>query len=204
MDTTMGERLRRLRLHFGATQKEIAKNIGISNVTYSQYERDERVPNDEIKTKLANLFYVSVDYLINGDDTPERDKFIALLIQRTLEKKLEWVDVDYETEYEHDGNLLDTEKLLDMIAFYIPSDVKLNKDYRLKVTSINENIIFFYFQKSYVLQALVYGAKNCMNIIEDSGNNDLLLGELALILFDPDSYNKKNKLNTLIDDLRKL
>lgn len=90
--STIGKRLRVLRLNRGMTQKYVASKLEISNVTYSQYERDERTPNDETKTKLATLFNVSVDYLINGkEEDTEEDKLIKLLIQKTLDKKIEWV-----------------------------------------------------------------------------------------------------------------
>ena len=56
---TVGEKLKKLRGK--ATKKEIAEAVGISESAYVKYERDERVPRDEVKRKLATLFGVSVE-----------------------------------------------------------------------------------------------------------------------------------------------
>jgi DNA-binding XRE family transcriptional regulator len=50
----IGARLRELR--GDRSQQEIANAIGVEVMTISNYERGERVPNDENKIKLANYF----------------------------------------------------------------------------------------------------------------------------------------------------
>ena len=45
----------------GKTQSEVAEAIGITPMAVSQYERGERVPNDEIKVRLARYFNKSVE-----------------------------------------------------------------------------------------------------------------------------------------------
>ena len=50
----IGARLRELR--GDRSQQEIANAIGVEVMTISNYERGERVPNDENKIKLASYF----------------------------------------------------------------------------------------------------------------------------------------------------
>ena len=50
----MGETLRQLR--GDRAQAEIAGALGISAMAVSQYERGERIPNDEMKVKISNYF----------------------------------------------------------------------------------------------------------------------------------------------------
>ena len=42
------------------TREDVAKSIGVSLSAYTKYERDERVPRDEIKKKIAIFFGVGV------------------------------------------------------------------------------------------------------------------------------------------------
>lgn len=58
---TIGERLRELRGR--RTQDEISKALEISKSSYAMYERDERVPRDEVKVRISDFFGVSVQEL---------------------------------------------------------------------------------------------------------------------------------------------
>ncbi len=51
---SFGETLKRLRGN--QTQEEIANNIGITKSSWAMYERNERVPRDEVKIRIANYF----------------------------------------------------------------------------------------------------------------------------------------------------
>lgn len=62
-------RLKEVRKSKGLTQQDVAKYVGISQNNYSYWENGKvKIDNDSIK-KLADLFNVSVDYLL-GRDTP--------------------------------------------------------------------------------------------------------------------------------------
>lgn len=58
---TMGEKLRALR--GDRTKAEVAEAVGVSFSSYVKYERDERVPNDSVKVKLANFLGSTVSYI---------------------------------------------------------------------------------------------------------------------------------------------
>ena len=46
------------------TQRAVADYIGCSSVVYSRYERGTRQPSIEMLLKLADLFGVTVDFLL--------------------------------------------------------------------------------------------------------------------------------------------
>jgi len=57
-------RLKELREERGWTQRQTAMKAGLAPTTYHNYEREIREPDQETLIKLANVFRVSVDYLI--------------------------------------------------------------------------------------------------------------------------------------------
>jgi len=57
-------RIAELREGRGLTQEEVAQSIGITRASLSHYEKNRRKPDFEILTKLADVFGVSIDYLI--------------------------------------------------------------------------------------------------------------------------------------------
>jgi putative transcriptional regulator len=58
---TTGAILRELR--GDKTQEEIASALGITKSSWAMYERDERVPRDEIKVRISKYFKKSVQEL---------------------------------------------------------------------------------------------------------------------------------------------
>lgn len=55
---TMGEILRDLR--GSRTQEEISEELGITKSSWAMYERNERVPRDEVKVRISKFFKVPV------------------------------------------------------------------------------------------------------------------------------------------------
>ena len=60
----IGQRLYQLRKDHDMTQQELADRLGLTKYTISSYETDKSDPSDEIKMHLAQIFDVSVDYLL--------------------------------------------------------------------------------------------------------------------------------------------
>lgn len=55
---SVGMKLRALRGR--KTQKKIAEEIGITKSSWAMYERDERIPRDEVKIRIAEYFHETV------------------------------------------------------------------------------------------------------------------------------------------------
>ncbi|MBR5253080.1 MAG: helix-turn-helix transcriptional regulator [Clostridia bacterium] len=55
-------------------QKDLAKVLNVSQNTYSQYETGVITITAEVLIKLANFYNVSIDYLLDQTDNPQRQK----------------------------------------------------------------------------------------------------------------------------------
>ncbi len=64
----IGKKIRNLRQHIGISQIDLAKIIGVSKSTMSNYERNYSIPDPDIIVALANYFNVSTDYLYDVDN----------------------------------------------------------------------------------------------------------------------------------------
>ncbi len=64
----MFRRIRDLREDSDRTQKELAKILGCSQQVYSNYELGQRDIPTDILIKLAKLYNVSVDYILELKD----------------------------------------------------------------------------------------------------------------------------------------
>ena len=60
----LSERLRELRAERGYTQAQVAIYCDITEKAYQNYELMTRKPQIEILIKIADLFDVSIDYLV--------------------------------------------------------------------------------------------------------------------------------------------
>ena len=64
MKDVFGRRLQSERVLAGKSRKDIAKYLGVSLASISYYETGVNYPTVESLLKLADLFEVSVDYLL--------------------------------------------------------------------------------------------------------------------------------------------
>ena len=60
----LSEKLKKLRIENELTQKELAKKLKCLDIQISKYESGKVMPSPEILIKIADLFGVTVDYLI--------------------------------------------------------------------------------------------------------------------------------------------
>lgn len=56
----IGKKLLELRLNLGMGREEVASELGVSVSTLGMYEQGRRIPRDEIKIKIAELYKHSV------------------------------------------------------------------------------------------------------------------------------------------------
>ena len=62
------QRLRQLRIDKHLTQAQVAERVGVTASMVSSYETDIRLPSFEVMIRLADLFGVTVDYLLCRQD----------------------------------------------------------------------------------------------------------------------------------------
>lgn len=71
----LGKRIEKLRTELGLNQIELAKKLDLSSsASISQYESGDRIPSDDIKLKMSNIFNCSLDYLMGKTDIRNYDK----------------------------------------------------------------------------------------------------------------------------------
>ncbi len=71
---SLGQRIKKLREERGWSQKHLGELMGgLAEPTISLYESGKRTPDIEKATQLAQIFNVSLDYLVLGSDniTPD-------------------------------------------------------------------------------------------------------------------------------------
>jgi len=68
-----GLRLFSIRKHKGVTQREMASDLGINLLTYTRYEKGERIPDILICSKIVRKFEVNPDWLLFGGNIEWRD-----------------------------------------------------------------------------------------------------------------------------------
>ena len=68
---TYAESLKRFRNEFNLTQQQVADSIGILKQAYQRYEYG-RDPAISVLCKIANVYNISLDYLVGRSDNPAR------------------------------------------------------------------------------------------------------------------------------------
>lgn len=66
---TFGEKIQKLRKEAGLSQEELSYQLGVSRQAISKWERDNGYPETEKIVRMSKLFNVSLDYLLNEEDT---------------------------------------------------------------------------------------------------------------------------------------
>lgn len=75
----LNEKLRRLRKAKGLSQTKLALKIGVSQNAYSRYELGVAEPNQDCLISLAQIFNVTVDYLLGIEEHTEKGIKIPVL-----------------------------------------------------------------------------------------------------------------------------
>ena len=64
----LGQRITELRTALGWSQVELAKRLGVTKQTVSNWENDNIQPSIEMLIRLSKLFRVATDYLLGLDN----------------------------------------------------------------------------------------------------------------------------------------
>ena len=65
----IADRIKSLREKTNKTQSELAKQLGITRSSVNAWEMGISVPSTQYIVELANIFYVSTDYLLGVNTT---------------------------------------------------------------------------------------------------------------------------------------
>lgn len=81
-------RLKELRNKVGLTQKELANKMNVSGQTILNWESDIYEPNISQLKMLADIFNVSVDYLIEHDNIPTKIDELRLELEKISKEEM--------------------------------------------------------------------------------------------------------------------
>jgi len=90
---TLGEKIEELRSDNGLSQKELAKMLKVAASTISHYETDTHSPDLENLVKIADMFNVSLDYLLSRTEESADLKWLEKEFGNLNEKILNIGDV---------------------------------------------------------------------------------------------------------------
>ena len=85
--------MKALRLEAKLTQQDMSEKLGVSRPTYTYWEKGERTPPLETLLILANIFSVSLDYLLGNSNCRmkpnEEDCELGTLFESLVENMTE-------------------------------------------------------------------------------------------------------------------
>jgi transcriptional regulator with XRE-family HTH domain len=92
---TFGEKLKTLRKGLNLTQQQLAERVGVAKSVVSYYESGDRYPSYDVLIKLARIFHVTTDYLLDVEkkrildvsDLSEDDINVLLTVADALRTK---------------------------------------------------------------------------------------------------------------------
>lgn len=89
----LGESLAQARKKAGLTQEAVAEKLGVSRQTISKWETDETLPDIRQSKKLASLYHITLDELVDFDiDVQELTEMINSVSDEVTEK-VDWTAV---------------------------------------------------------------------------------------------------------------
>lgn len=74
---SIGTNIKRIRKEKGILQKQAAATVGLNQSNYNKIENGHREPSVAVLKKLADLFGVSVDHLIEPDKDLPKEVHVA-------------------------------------------------------------------------------------------------------------------------------
>lgn len=86
----LGQQLVKARKKNGMSQEEVAEKLGVSRQTISKQELDETVPDIYQAKKLAVIYHMSLDKLIEFDVETEKIKEVINSISEETNQKIDW------------------------------------------------------------------------------------------------------------------
>lgn len=117
------ERLKKHRKILDRTQAEMSEMLDVKRPTYGAYERGTIIPPMDKIQKLAELFRVSVDYLLGNTNDITRTEVSAIDVSHQVRSLMQYLQ-DNETELTLDGAILD-EASRDALAASLENSLRM-------------------------------------------------------------------------------
>lgn len=87
---SLGKSLYQARKKSGLSQENVAEQLGVSRQTISKWETDETLPDIRQSKKLAMLYHITLDQLIEYDFDEVQAREMIDSISEEAQKKIDW------------------------------------------------------------------------------------------------------------------
>ncbi len=134
-----GERLYVLRTEKGLSMKKAGESVGVSNAAWNKYEKNRSDPSYAILIKIADLFDVSIDYLLGRSNIRNEKSSETIKNTNAIIKKLKnGVIIDTviltrlsssldEALDNYNRGIIDDDSLLNLISLLANTVMSFNK-----------------------------------------------------------------------------
>ena len=141
-------RLKELRQERKLTQQELAKQIGVSKLTILNWEKGEHQIKSEKAQQLADIFGVSVGYLLgfNNDDVTEYEIDFHNDVMERMNKEAFVRFLDYISL----SDIVLSDKQIEMIFYQLQDLSELNSNYRYTETDTEKLKSMYSVKSNYI------------------------------------------------------
>ncbi|XQN75974.1 helix-turn-helix domain-containing protein [Streptococcus oralis] len=141
-------RLKELRQERKLTQQELAKQIGVSKLTILNWEKGEHQIKSEKAQQLADIFGVSVGYLLgfNNDDVTEYEIDFHNNVMEKMNKEAFVRFLDYISL----SDIVLSDKQIEMIFYQLQDLSELNSNYRYTETDTEKLKSMYSVKSNYI------------------------------------------------------
>ena len=141
-------RLKELRQEKKLTQQELAKEIGVSKLTILNWEKGEHQIKSEKAQQLADIFGVSVGYLLgfNNDDVTEYEIDFHNNVMEKMNKEAFVRFLDYISL----SDIVLSDKQIEMIFYQLQDLSELNSNYRYTETDTEKLKSMYSVKSNYI------------------------------------------------------
>ena len=141
-------RLKELRQAKKLTQQELAKQIGVSKLTILNWEKGEHQIKSEKAQQLADIFGVSVGYLLgfNNDDVKEYEIDFHNNVMERMNKEAFVRFLDYISL----SDIVLSDKQIEMIFYQLQDLSELNSNYRYTETDTEKLKSMYSVKSNYI------------------------------------------------------
>lgn len=115
----IGTRIAHMREQRGWTQEQTSHLLGISRAALSHYEKNRREPDTETLTKFADLYNVTIDFLVGRTNRQDQelDSDIRELVDQSDQVELSEEEITKKFNFTIDGMELTPDEAKRFIAF---------------------------------------------------------------------------------------
>lgn len=92
------EKLKLLRTELNLTQKEFADKLGVSQSSVNYWEKGQRIPSIEAAARIADLFNITIESLLDSDDKLLKQNPINMLTGTYFNRNDHIADIHFSTD----------------------------------------------------------------------------------------------------------